>query len=63
MILSQNLEVAAALTIVRKLGYTKGYSDYTLLQEFCAPANVLPYFPRPAMRLGGGDVERCWWLW
>jgi hypothetical protein len=61
VILSQNLEVAAALTVVHKLGYAKAASDYALLDEFF-DGLALPYFPMPGIRVTGAS-SLAWYNW
>lgn len=53
----KNIEVAAALSLVRIGAYSKGFDDATQMREFCEPGGGADYFPmadsRPtADRLG-----------
>lgn len=55
--LGKQLDDAATLACVSKVSYAKGFSDGTLLREFCDDYSPEPYFPtadsRPrAERLG-----------
>ncbi len=56
--LSNNLEVAAALTLVSRMAYGKGFSDATQLLEFCEPAGANDYFPTADSR---PTAERMGW--
>lgn len=57
--LGANLEAAASLAAMYRLGYNKGYSDCELLKAFCEEPPGEPYFPMADTR---PTAERLGWL-
>lgn len=56
--LATNLETAASLAAIYRLGYTKGYSDSELLKAFCEDYAPESYFPSADNR---PTAERLAW--
>lgn len=56
--LFNNLERAASLAAIYRLGYTKGFSDAELLKAFCEDYVPQPYFPTADNR---PTAERLEW--
>lgn len=55
---ANNLEQAASLAAIYRLGYTKGFSDAELLKAFCGDYAPQPYFPTADNR---PTAERLEW--
>lgn len=57
--LAQNIEAAATLATLYRIGYTKGFNDAKLLEAFCEDYTPEPYHPMADTR---PTAERLKWL-